>query len=588
MARNLFRSHLYRSEVRMKSWKDTSIRSKFIVGMGIVFLATFSSVLYSIYSVSALNSATERLNTASALSQNIVKVELQHMQWVNALLVYMAKNDASDFTMAKDAAVCDFGKWYYSNQRAQAERIFPEIADRLRSIEAPHKALHASAVLIEKLEKEGKNAEAARVFTQQTSPALTAVQKEFAGIMERLQKDKLAQDAVFDATAANARYVSIGLGTCAILAVVTLSCILFTGILRPLRQITDYSTACRKGECGLLAIDNQDELGILASNLSELMAHLNKQLAFSQGVLRGITVPCSVFSPQDTTVFTNQLMLNLIERDGNPEDYIGQTSGEYIWGDKNAETLSTRALKENRSLFVTREFKTRKNNSRHASISSAPIYGKEGALLGTLSVWVDMTDMVAKQLAIEENGRRISEVAASSQAVANSVSEASSDIAAQVEQSSKGALVQGEKMAETASAMTEMAATVLEVAQNAAQAADTAAQSRGQAQQGAMAVGRVLEGMATVQNQTDSVKEGVADLARQAEGIGRIISVINEIADQTNLLALNAAIEAARAGVLPWWRTKCANWRKKPWKPRAKSTKLLAAYSSAPRAAPRG
>ncbi len=37
-------------------------------------------------------------------------------------------------------------------------------------------------------------------------------------------------------------------------------------------------------------------------------------------------------------------------------------------------------------------------------------------------------------------------------------------------------------------------------------------------------------------------------LGNEAENIGSIMSVINDIADQTNLLALNAAIEAARAG----------------------------------------
>ncbi|SDH32156.1 methyl-accepting chemotaxis protein [Propionivibrio dicarboxylicus] len=37
-------------------------------------------------------------------------------------------------------------------------------------------------------------------------------------------------------------------------------------------------------------------------------------------------------------------------------------------------------------------------------------------------------------------------------------------------------------------------------------------------------------------------------LSEQAQNVGRIVSLIHEIADQTNLLALNAAIEAARAG----------------------------------------
>ena len=44
------------------------------------------------------------------------------------------------------------------------------------------------------------------------------------------------------------------------------------------------------------------------------------------------------------------------------------------------------------------------------------------------------------------------------------------------------------------------------------------------------------------------LKTDMLSLGQQAEGIGRIMGVISDIADQTNLLALNAAIEAARAG----------------------------------------
>jgi methyl-accepting chemotaxis protein len=52
----------------------------------------------------------------------------------------------------------------------------------------------------------------------------------------------------------------------------------------------------------------------------------------------------------------------------------------------------------------------------------------------------------------------------------------------------------------------------------------------------------------SLQEKVSNIGEGMTDLARAAEEIGSITSIIDEISDQTNLLALNAAIEAAGAG----------------------------------------
>ncbi len=48
--------------------------------------------------------------------------------------------------------------------------------------------------------------------------------------------------------------------------------------------------------------------------------------------------------------------------------------------------------------------------------------------------------------------------------------------------------------------------------------------------------------------QIESTNAVVANLEQEAQGIGEVINLIQEIAQQTNLLALNATIEAARAG----------------------------------------
>jgi methyl-accepting chemotaxis protein len=132
--------------------------------------------------------------------------------------------------------------------------------------------------------------------------------------------------------------------------------------------------------------------------------------------------------------------------------------------------------------------------------------------------------------------------------VVSVVGSASQQLSAQIDESSRGAETQAQRVSETATAMEEMTSTVVEVARNAAQAAKTAESAKGKAQDGAKVVSQVLDGMQDVQQQSARLKEDMDKLGLQAQDIGRVLTVISDIADQTNLLALNAAIEAARAG----------------------------------------
>ncbi len=154
----------------------------------------------------------------------------------------------------------------------------------------------------------------------------------------------------------------------------------------------------------------------------------------------------------------------------------------------------------------------------------------------------------AKTRAEQAKSEGMNQAAMQIETVVERLTTASEQLASQVDEASRGADLQSERASETSTAMEQMNASVLEVARNASQAARGAEQAKLKAQAGAEIVQQVVASITHVRTKALSLKEDLGQLGQQAESIGKIMNVIEDIADQTNLLALNAAIEAARAG----------------------------------------
>ena len=107
---------------------------------------------------------------------------------------------------------------------------------------------------------------------------------------------------------------------------------------------------------------------------------------------------------------------------------------------------------------------------------------------------------------------------------------------------------QRHETAQAAAAVHQMAAAAQEVATNAAGAANAASSADGEANSGKDTVNETITAINSLSSEINSASEVITSLQSDADKIGEVVNVINDIADQTNLLALNAAIEAARAG----------------------------------------
>lgn len=150
--------------------------------------------------------------------------------------------------------------------------------------------------------------------------------------------------------------------------------------------------------------------------------------------------------------------------------------------------------------------------------------------------------------AFQEMSSNLSAIVANLSDSANQLVSSVTEISTSSEQMSAGADNQAVQVTEISTAIEEMSATIIESANNANEASNVSSNSNKNAIDGGQIVSSTINCMQAISDVVKKTSDSIGKLAKSAEQIGKIISVIDDIADQTNLLALNAAIEAARAG----------------------------------------
>ena len=158
----------------------------------------------------------------------------------------------------------------------------------------------------------------------------------------------------------------------------------------------------------------------------------------------------------------------------------------------------------------------------------------------------------------EQAGQAVQGIAATSQQIAKGAEEQSTrsqevstgmgQLTRAIEQVSQGSQEQAVSVEQAASIVNQVSSATEDVARNAQAAADGSRQASEAAKGGREMVGKTMEGMEKIREAVETASARIAGLGEQSAEIGKIVTVIDDIAAQTNLLALNAAIEAARAG----------------------------------------
>lgn len=342
--------------------------------------------------------------------------------------------------------------------------------------------------------------------------------------------------------------VGAGIGVTLVLLGVGLTLSLVMSVQRPLQSGSDFLDKVLNGKYGKAGEEACVPMPEIGDQVCDLVANYKERVGFADSIVNGLPIPCCIVDTEQRITFLNQECLSMIGSRDKPESYYGKMISQIFYKDDRKSVIGT-CMDEN-TRIQNREavFKHVDDSDINVLANLFPLTDVEGQVIGGCCLYMDTTELKHREAQIVAQNDQISRAATQASQVSEELSAAAVQLEGLVKNANRGTCSQNERMGETASAMDQMNATVLEVSRHAHDAAEGAEHARERAEGGAAMVTELVNAIGEVAGQAGDLRESMEGLDKQAESIGQVLGVIEDIADQTNLLALNAAIEAARAG----------------------------------------
>ncbi len=272
-------------------WNNLSIAKKLAVGFGTVcaLLITISTITYSGFT--GISDEIERNLFLNEIAGEVVQKEIDHLKWQNKVMAFLHDKNVTNMSVSTDHRKCKLGQWLYGEKRSLVEKVNPSLGSILKSIEAPHKAIHDSAKEIqEKVNASGGSKETAMlVYKTKTKPSLIRTSQLLEEVGEMVNQIAMEGDKQLQAdTLFEIRLLKI-LTVLALAIAFLFSFIISKQISSSLQKAVGFAGILANGDLSKrIELKQKDEVGLLVGALDKTAEKLNRMIGSLSSEILGL------------------------------------------------------------------------------------------------------------------------------------------------------------------------------------------------------------------------------------------------------------------------------------------------------------
>jgi methyl-accepting chemotaxis protein len=259
-------------------WKNLKLGKKLSLAFGSLIVLLMLITLFVQIGLKKIGDDNNIIRYIVHLQTDVYQGYIDEINWSRKINNLFLDDNITELIVETDPHKCEFGQWYYSQNRTDAEKMMPELKKIFMEIEEPHKLMHESAAKIGKIflqSDTGRISKAKEIYSKQLLTQLDKIGNLFIEIEEIYISNIAKTETDIDDIDTSESNTILTLSLIAVLLAISLAIIISRSILIPVIKSVKFTQLIADGDLTTnIDINQEDEIGLLAKSLYSMKEKL--------------------------------------------------------------------------------------------------------------------------------------------------------------------------------------------------------------------------------------------------------------------------------------------------------------------------